>query len=85
VERLREVRRLACALTGITAAVVGVILNLALWFGWHALHSSAGWDWFAAGLCLAAFVLMRWLKASVIVVVLIAGVAGLLYKQALGT
>ena len=26
---------LTAALTGITAAVVGVILNLAVWFGWH--------------------------------------------------
>lgn len=37
VERLRESRRLASALTSITAAVVGVILNLAVWFGVHTL------------------------------------------------
>jgi chromate transporter len=36
-ERLRDNRALAAALTAITAAVVGVILNLALWFGMHAL------------------------------------------------
>ena len=33
VEALRENRVLAVALTGITAAVVGVVLNLATWFG----------------------------------------------------
>ncbi|TVR09768.1 MAG: chromate efflux transporter [Salinarimonadaceae bacterium] len=35
VERLRENRELGAALTAITAAVVGVILNLAVWFGLH--------------------------------------------------
>jgi len=36
-ERLRGNRALSAALTAITAAVVGVILNLALWFALHAL------------------------------------------------
>lgn len=37
VERLRGNRALSSALTAITAAVVGVILNLALWFAIHTL------------------------------------------------
>jgi chromate transporter len=37
VEKLRGNRRLAAGLTAITAAVVGVILNLAVWFGAHVL------------------------------------------------
>jgi chromate transporter len=36
-ERLRGNHALAAALTAITAAVVGVILNLAIWFGLHTL------------------------------------------------
>ena len=36
-ERLRGNRALTAALTAITAAVVGVILNLALWFALHTL------------------------------------------------
>jgi len=36
-ERLRGNRALSAALTAITAAVVGVILNLALWFALHTL------------------------------------------------
>ena len=36
IESLRNNRILTAALTGITAAVVGVILNLAVWFGIHA-------------------------------------------------
>ena len=35
VERLRRVRALHAALSGITAAVVGVIANLAVWFALH--------------------------------------------------
>jgi chromate transporter len=37
IEGLRGNKALSGALAGITAAVVGVILNLALWFGIHAL------------------------------------------------
>jgi chromate transporter len=37
VEALRGARALNAALTAITAAVVGVILNLAVWFGLHVL------------------------------------------------
>lgn len=35
IERLRDNKALTAALTAITAAVVGVILNLAVWFGLH--------------------------------------------------
>jgi len=37
LERLRANRALAAALSAVTAAVVGVIANLALWFGLHLL------------------------------------------------
>ena len=42
VERLRENRALAAALAVITAAVVGVILNLALWFALHTIFGAVG-------------------------------------------
>jgi chromate transporter len=42
VEHLRGRRQLAAALGGITAAVVGVILNLALWFALQTLFSTTG-------------------------------------------
>lgn len=41
VEGLRSNRRLSAALTGITAAVVGVIANLSLYFSTHTLFSVA--------------------------------------------
>ncbi|GAK70136.1 chromate transporter [Agrobacterium rubi TR3 = NBRC 13261] len=37
VEKLRNNRALSAALSAITAAVVGVILNLSIWFGLHVL------------------------------------------------
>ncbi len=39
IERLRHNRLLASALAGVTSAVVGVIVNLALWFSMHTLFS----------------------------------------------
>ncbi len=39
VEKLRNNRALSSALSAITAAVVGVILNLSIWFGLHVLFS----------------------------------------------
>jgi chromate transporter len=46
VERLRGNRSLSAALTGITAAVVGVIANLALYFAVHTLFATShAWRW----------------------------------------
>jgi chromate transporter len=41
VEKLRENRALSAALSAITAAVVGVVLNLAIWFALHTLFREA--------------------------------------------
>ncbi|HET9935408.1 MAG TPA: chromate efflux transporter [Methyloceanibacter sp.] len=45
VERLSAHPRLAGALAGVTAAVVGVILNLSLWFALHVLFGSVTETW----------------------------------------
>ena len=42
IEALRGNRSLSTALTGITAAVVGVIFNLAVWFSLHTLFREGG-------------------------------------------
>jgi chromate transporter len=42
IERLRGKQTISAALTGVTAAVVGVILNLAVWFSIHALFAQVG-------------------------------------------
>ncbi|AKH99421.1 chromate transporter, chromate ion transporter family [Hoeflea sp. IMCC20628] len=42
IERLRSVRWLSAGLSAITAAVVGVISNLAVWFALHVLFGNVG-------------------------------------------
>jgi chromate transporter len=42
IEKLRDNKALSAALATITAAVVGVILNLALWFALHVVFRSVG-------------------------------------------
>jgi chromate transporter len=74
-------------LTGITAAVVGVILNLAVFFGYHVLWPaglSGRPDWFLALVGLAAAAALFRYKAGVIPVILGCGAAGLAYRLVLG-
>ena len=84
IEKLRGNMQLSAALSAITAAVVGVVLNLAVWFGINALFPGrAAVDWFAVIVSLMAFVgMLRW-RWDIIPVVLGAGVAGLIYQLAL--
>jgi chromate transporter len=81
IESLRGNRNLTSALSGITAAVVGVILNLAVVFG-IAVLLPGGWqhapDWFALILTIAAFVALFSFKFDAIWVVLAGGAVGLL-------
>jgi chromate transporter len=68
-------------LTAITAAVVGVILNLALFFGYHVLwpQGFAGhFDWVSALIALAAAVALFRFKRNVIHVIAACAVIGLL-------
>jgi chromate transporter len=83
IERLRGNKNLTGALSGITAAVVGVILNLALVFGAAVIRPQglAGeTNWFAAGLSVAAFVALYRFKLDVLLVVLAGGALGLLHN-----
>src|SRR5688500_4775502 len=80
IEILRGNKKLTGALSGVTAAVVGVILNLALVFGAAVIlpHGPAGnVDWFAAAMSAAAFVALYKFKAEVLWVVLAGGLVGL--------
>ncbi|MGZ4983826.1 MAG: chromate transporter, partial [Chthoniobacterales bacterium] len=81
IERLRGNLKLGSALSAITAAIVGVILNLAVWFALHVFcPPGGGVDWFAIALSAMAFVgMLRW-NWGVIPVVLGAGALGLAYR-----
>ncbi|MGH6945175.1 MAG: chromate efflux transporter [Geminicoccaceae bacterium] len=100
VEAMRGNRALAAALAAITAAVVGVILNLAVWFGLHVLFDEAreveGFgisldmpvlttiDPVALVLTLAAIVAVFRLRIGMIPVLIACSAAGVLYFLAVG-
>jgi len=82
VEALRRSRIVAQALSGIMAAVVGVILNLSIWFALHVLFGRVDEVWVgalrlwtpawssldpvAAGIALGALGAVFWLRASML-------------------
>ncbi len=70
-------------LTGITAAVVGVILNLAVFFAYHVLWPQ-GWggtfDWLSAAIGVAALIALFRYKIGVIPVIAMCGLTGLLAR-----
>jgi chromate transporter len=78
--------RFTATLTGITAAIVGVIVNLAVFFAWHVFWPKgfAGpLDVFSVLAAVAALVALWRFKAGIIPVIGACGVAGLLHHVAL--
>jgi chromate transporter len=85
IERLRDNARLSAALSTITAAVVGVVLNLAVWFAQHTLWPEhGGFNTFALVVAIVAFVGLERFKWNVVYVVLGSGAVGLLVRYVLG-
>ena len=98
VERLNAEPRLRSALAAVTAAVVGVILNLTVWFAVHVLFAGVGerflgplrllvpdpasFSWPAAVLAVLAVVLLFALHRGVITTLAICGALALLWHAA---
>lgn len=81
IEQLRGNKQLAGALSAVTASVTGVILNLAVWFGWHVLVPGGNWasvDVLATGLGVGAFVALHRYRVNVVAVIVASGLIGLL-------
>ncbi|HEY1091824.1 MAG TPA: chromate efflux transporter [Burkholderiaceae bacterium] len=73
--------KLTAPLSGISAAVVGVIVNLALFFAWHVLWPAGGrFEWPAALIGLGAALALWRFKRGVAPVIAGAALAGLLLK-----
>lgn len=84
VESTHNDLKFTAPLTAITAAVVGVILNLALFFGYHVLWPkglSTHPDWMAALLALSAAIALFQFKRNVIHVIAVCAMLGLLVKS----
>jgi len=78
IEKLRGNLKLTASLSSITAAVVGVVLNLAVWFGLQVLvPSGAAFNWFGAILAVVSFLAIQWGKLGIVTVILGAAAVGL--------
>ena len=83
VESTHDDLHFTAPLTAITAAVVGVILNLALFFGYHVLWPQGfvgTFDWLSALIAVAAAVALFYFKRNVIHVIAACGILGLVMK-----
>jgi chromate transporter len=79
IELLGENRRLQAALAGVTAAVVGVIANLAVFFGGNVLFSGGGIDAFALAVAAVSFILLQRFKAPIYLMVPAGAVVGMVW------
>ncbi|HCV41597.1 MAG TPA: chromate transporter [Pseudomonas sp.] len=80
VESTHNEMKFTAPLTGITAAVVGVIFNLALFFGYHVLWPTGfngAFDWPSAVIALSAAIALFRFKRGVIQVLFACALAGL--------
>lgn len=96
VEFIRGQQQLKAALKAITAAVVGVIFNLSLWFVLNALFSQnikieasffdfsypvvSSIDWVAAGICLVANLMQFKMKSGLFSILGVCTFIGIIYK-----
>jgi chromate transporter len=89
VEATRHDVKFTAPLTGITAAVVGVILNLAVFFAWHVLWPEATeaapfagrFEWFSLLITVTAFAALWRYRVGIIPVIGACAVAGLAYSS----
>lgn len=100
VETVRNIAWLSTALAAVTAAVVGIIANLALWFGLHVLFATVGeftagpfslplpdlasFDPWAALIAVAAGMALLRYHVNMIVVLAAAAVAGMVLRLTIG-
>ena len=87
VESSRGEIKFTAPLTGITAAVVGVIINLAVFFAWHTFWPQAAngapfagtFDWLSVVVAIAAFVALWKYKADIMKVIGVCAALGLVF------
>ena len=88
VEATRQDLKFTAPLTGITAAVVGVVINLAVFFAWHVLWPEASeaapfsgpFEWFSLLITIAAFLALWRYKIGIIPVIAASALFGLAYS-----
>ena len=87
VEATRGELKYTAPLTGITAAVVGVIVNLAVFFAWHTFWPNAtaespfsgNFEWLPVIVAIASFVALLKYKVDIMKVIGVCALIGLVY------
>ena len=87
VESTRNELKFTAPLTGVTAAVVGVIVNLAVFFAWHTFFPhgtntapfAGSVEWFAVLVSLGAFIALWKYKVDIMYVIGASALLGLAY------
>jgi chromate transporter len=83
VEATRHDVKFTAPLTGITAAVVGVVLNLAVFFAYHVLWPDgfgSTFEWFSALIGLVAFIALFRYQVGIVTVIAASAAAGLAWS-----
>jgi len=83
IEATRHDVKFTAPLTGITAAVVGVVLNLAAFFAYHVLWPQGfdgAFEWFSALIGAVAFVALFRFKIGIVTVIAVSAALGLVYS-----
>jgi chromate transporter len=86
VETTHKQPHLTAPLTGITAAIVGVIVNLALFFAWHVLWpdgTGGGLEWPSLLVGVGALLALFRFRVGIIPVIAACGIAGLAMRMLL--
>ncbi len=84
IEKFQDNLKLKAVLSGVTAAVVGVILNLALVFGAAVIYDQKAFNWFALIIGAVSFTVLLRYKIDVLWIVLGGGAIGLIKFLAFG-
>ncbi|SMC00426.1 chromate transporter, chromate ion transporter (CHR) family [Hymenobacter roseosalivarius DSM 11622] len=84
IERTRQDERIKATLSVVTAAVVGVILNLALYLGsvvvWPQGLTQAP-DWFSLSWIFVSVLALRWLQLNMVVWIVVSAIMGWAYSS----
>jgi chromate transporter len=80
IEAMAGNQRLQAALTGVTAAVVGVVLNLAVWFGHKVILPDGGVDLFALASGAASLALLQKFHLPIHYLVPAGALAGVVFR-----
>jgi len=82
IEAMAGNQRLQAALTGVTSAVVGVVLNLAVWFGYKVILPNSGIDLFAGISAVISLLLLQKFHFPIHYLVPLGAAAGVIWKLA---